>query len=118
MSMAERIYGGIIWTKHALERLGQRGLSQDLAYQAYRYADKSFPGKKQGTIEYQKRVQNSLITIITTFTENKEVLVLSCWIDPPLFGTQDYLKKENYKKYQKAGFWGKVLLTVRKQLGF
>lgn len=116
--MADRLYGGIIWTKHALERLGQRGLSQNLAYQAYKYPDKYFAGKKLGTTEYQKRVQNSLITLITSYTDDREVLVLSCWIDPPLYGTQDYYKKEEYKKYKKAGFWGKFWIGFKKQLGF
>jgi len=116
--MSERLYGGIVWTNHALERIDQRGLSQSLAYQAYRYPDSSYPGKKSGTTEYLKRIQNSTITVITTQSDKNETLVLSCWIDPPLFGTEDYHKKEQYKKYRKAGFWGKVFLTVRKQLGF
>lgn len=115
--MSDRKYGGIIWTNHALERLGQRGLSQELAWQAYKYADTSFPGKQSGTTEYQKRVQNSLITLILKKTEDNEWLVLSCWIDPPLFGTEDYRKKEQYKKYQQAGFLGKLWHTLRRQLG-
>ncbi len=116
--MANQYYGGIIWTNHALERLDQRGLSQELAWETFQRPDQKLAGKKQGTSEYQKRVNNSLITVIATQNEKNEWVVLSCWIDPPLFGTADYRKKEAYTKYRKAGFWGKVWYTVKKQLGW
>lgn len=111
-------YGGIIWTNHALERLGQRGLTQDLAWQTFNSPDCSIDGKKEGTIEYQKRFNHSLVTIIAKKNEKNEWVILSCWIDPPLPGTVDAKKKEEYRKYQKAGFWGKFFLTLKKQLGF
>jgi hypothetical protein len=111
-------YGNAIWTNHALERLGQRGLSQDLAWQAFRYPDQSFQGKNPGTTEYQKKFGKSLVTIIAKQNEKREWIILSCWIDPPLPGSIDIKKQEDWKKYKKAGFWGKFWLTVKKQLGF
>lgn len=116
--MADQSYGGIIWTNHVLERLGQRGLSQELAFGTFRHPDEQLVGKKYGTTEYHKRVNNSLITVIATQNEKKEWIVLSCWIDPPLYGTEDYRKKEAYTQYKKAGFWGKMWYTLKKQLGF
>lgn len=116
--MAAQYYGGIIWTNHALERLGQRGLSQDLAWQTYRYPDSSFKGKQSGTTEYRKRFEKSLITLIAKQNEKKEWIVLSCWIDPPLAGSIDAKKKDDYKKYQKSSGLIKILLTIKKQLGF
>ena len=112
-----KFFGNVIWTNHALERLGQRGLTQDLAYKSFRYADQSFPGKNKGTTEYQKRFGNSLVTIIATQNEKSEWLILSCWIDPPLPGSIDIKKNEYWKQYKKAGFWGKFWLTIKKQLG-
>lgn len=111
-------YGGLIWTNHALERLGQRGLTQEMAWQSFKNPDRSFSGKKIGTIEYQKRFNHSQVTIIAKKNEKNEWLILSCWIDPPLPGSIDAKKKEEYRKYQKAGFWGKFFLTCKKQLGF
>ncbi len=116
--MFDRKYGGIIWTNHALERLGQRGLSQELAWQAYRYPDTMRSGKERGTTEFQKKIGNSTITLIAKKNENNEWIVLSNWIDPPLPGTIDYFKKRQYKEYQKAGFWKKLWLIFRSQLGF
>jgi hypothetical protein len=116
MSQPERLYGSAIWTNHAMERLNQRGLSQNLAWQAFNKPDKSFAGKEHGTTESQKRFGESLVTIISKRNDKGEWLILSCWIDPPLPGTMDYYKKEDYKKYNKAGFWGKVFLTLKKQL--
>lgn len=116
--MPDQHYGGIIWTNHALERLDQRGLSQNLAWETFRHADRSFSGKKSGTTEYQRRVGNSLITVIATQNEKREWIVLSCWIDPPLAGSIDYYKKERYNEYKKAGFWGKIWISLKGQLGF
>jgi hypothetical protein len=115
--MASNHYGGIIWTNHALERLKQRGLSQELAWQAYKYPDRSFPGRELGTTEYQRRYDKSLVTLITKFTEKREVIVISAWVDPPMPGTVDAAKRDAYKKYQKASFWGKIWLTLKQQLG-
>src|SRR3989344_5960746 len=110
-------YGGAIWTNHALQRLGQRGLTQELAWKAFNSPHHSLPGKNPGTIEFQKRFNKSLITIIAKQNEKKEWIILSCWIDPPLPGSIDIKKKDEWQKYQKAGFWGKMFLTLRKQLG-
>ncbi|HVZ58303.1 MAG TPA: hypothetical protein VG935_00915, partial [Patescibacteria group bacterium] len=109
-------YKGAIWTNHALERLGQRGLSQDLAWQAFSHPDRELPGKNSGTMEYQRRFGPSLVTIIAKQNERREWIILSNWIDPPLPGTMDYYKKEEYKRYQKSGFWGKIFLSFKKQL--
>ncbi|RJQ24419.1 hypothetical protein C4577_07965 [Candidatus Parcubacteria bacterium] len=113
-----RYYKGAIWTNHALERLDQRGLTQDLAAQAFNRPDNSIQGKKPGTIEFQKRVGKSLITIISKKNEKNEWIILSCWIDPPLPGSIDILKQEQYKKYQKAGFWKRLFISFKNQLGF
>lgn len=111
-------YGGIIWTNHALERLTQRQFPQDMALQTFRLPDKQFPGKQQGSFEYQKHFGPSLVTVIATQNERHEWVILSCWIDPPLPGTMDSKKKDEYKKYQKASTWGKFWMTFKKQLLF
>jgi hypothetical protein len=113
----EQHYGGAIWTNHALERLGQRGLSQQLAWQAFNNPDHHEKGKNPGTTEFRKRVGNSTVTVIAKRNERNEWIILSNWIDPPLPGTHDFKKREEYLKYKKASLWGKVWYTLKKQLG-
>lgn len=111
----QRVYKGAIWTNHALQRLGQRGLTQELAASAFTNPDNVIPAKNGGT-EYQKRVKNSLVTVIAKKNEKGEWLILSNWIDPPLPGSIDIKKREDYNKYRKASLWGKIWLEIRNQL--
>lgn len=113
----QQYYGGLIWTNHAIERLSQRGLSQELAWTAFKNPDSTRLGSQQDATEYIKRVDTSRITLIAKQNEKREWIVLSCWIDPPLPGSIDAKKKERYLKYQKASFWGKFFLTLKNQLG-
>lgn len=110
-------YGGVIWTNHAIERMQQRKLEQDMALQAFQRPDRELPGKQHGTKEYQRRFGRSLVTIIAKQNEKSEWIVVSCWIDPPLYGTHDYVKKQKYNAkmdtYRKASFWGKVWLDLK-----
>lgn len=114
--MYQQHYGGAIWTNHALQRMGERLLPQDMAYQAFRSPDRSFPGKQPGTSQYQKQFGKSLVTIIATQNEKREWIILSCWIDPPLPGTIDSRKKDEYIKYRNATTWGKFLIVLKRQL--
>lgn len=116
--MTSRTYGNLIWTNHALERLEMRRLPQEIAWSAFKYPDKVVDGKVPGSREYQKKYRGSLITLIAKPNERREQIVLSCWIDPPLPGTQDARKKDEWRRYQKASWWMKWLLTFKRQLGF
>lgn len=115
-------YGGAIWTNHALERLLQRGLSQDMAFQAFSSPDRSFSGKQPGTTEFQRRFNQHLVTIIAKPNEKHEWIILSCWIDPPMIGTQDAIKQDAYRKFQKnyrtASGWHKMWLLFLKQVKY
>ena len=115
--MSANVYGGIIWTNHALERLRQRGLPQDLAWQAYRYPDEVRKDAEKSSTTYLKSHGNHLITVIIKENERREHIVVSTWIDPPMKGTEDYRKKQRYHAYRKASFWGKVWLAVKQQIG-
>ncbi len=113
-----RNFGGAIWTNHALERLDQRGMTQKMAYEAFQFPEKSLTGKQPGTVEYQRKFGNSLVTVIAKQNEKKEWLILSVWIDPPLAGSIDLAKKDWQKGYAKASFLRKFWLEVKKQLGY
>lgn len=110
-------YGGVIWTNHAQERLTNRGVSQAMAIETFKSPDNSIPGKNPGTFQYQKRIGTSTITLVTKQNQRKEWIILSGWIDPPIRGTQEFKNKQEWKKYQKSGFWGKVWYQLKLQLG-
>lgn len=109
-------YKGAIWTNHALERLGERGLTQEIASETFRHPNRRVTGKNPGTFEFQRKYNNSLVTVIAKPTEKREWLILSCWIDPPLYGTKDYQKKQDYLNYKRSGFWGKLWYILKRQM--
>lgn len=111
----KQYYGGAIWTNHALERLGKRGFTQKLALQAFQYPDEEHPGKSPGSYKFIKRVGESTITIIAKQNDQKEWIVLSCWIHPPLT-TWEHKRQQDYQNFKKAGFWGKLWYTLKKQI--
>lgn len=114
----KRTLGGLIWTDHAIERLHQRKLPQDIALLAFTAPDNQIPGKNPGSIELQKNYRNSLITLIVKKNERDEWIVISAWIDPPLPGTEDHRKQTYWKGMKRGGFWRRLWLTFKHQLGF
>ena len=110
-------YGGAIWTNHVLERMKQRGITQDLVLEAFQRPDNYFPGRQPGTTEYKKKMNSSIVTVIAKQNERSEWLLLSAWIDPPIPGTEDAKRREQWRKYKKASVWGKIWLEVLRQLG-
>lgn len=115
--MGSQYYGGAIWTNHALQRLNERGLSQEMASSTFNSPDKSLPGREKDTILSQKRYGTSLVSVISKQNEKREWLILSCWIDPPLAGSVDDKKRIGYKSYQKASPMQKIWITIKRQLG-
>jgi hypothetical protein len=111
----ENLYGGVIWTNHALKRLRDRGVSQSLAHTAFKNPDTT---QKDGdTTMFRKRIDNTLVCVVAKQNEKKEWVVLSAWMDPPASGSVDQRWKEERKRYNKASALGKFLLTIKSQLG-
>ena len=118
----------VVFTNHAIERMNQRGISGDWAWQSVKRPDMTSPGKERHTTEFTKNFNQHRVTTIAKKNDIGEWVVLSVWMDPPLHGTSDYYKREKYnkkmdrnrnleRKMEKASFWGKLWLTVRKQIG-
>lgn len=118
----------VVFTNHAIERLKQRGISGDWAFQTVKIPDQSLPGKEKHTTEFIKKFEAYTVTAVAKKNDVGEWVVLSVWMDPPLPGTKDYHNRQKYlssldkeKKYRvrlnKASFWGKLWLTFLKQLG-
>lgn len=111
-------YRDLIFTNHALQRIQERKMAMEAAWETFQKPDYIKDGKRSGTKEYQKRFNSVLVTLIAAQNEQMEWVVLSCWIDPPLPGTKDYTEKQRYHEYRKSGFWRRVWLTIKNQLGF
>lgn len=94
-----------------------RGLPQEQAFDAFINSNSYENGKEPGTIEYVKTKDNYKTTIIAKQNEKKEWIIISAWVDPPMPGSVDVQKQEAYKRYQKSSFWGKLLLTLKRQIG-
>ncbi|CAN5308168.1 hypothetical protein BH10PAT2_BH10PAT2_3550 [soil metagenome] len=70
-----------IFTKHSLERLKQRSISQDTAESVLQHPDHTVPGKKPGTIKFVRIMNGRNIQLIATYLEDqKKWLVVSAWV--------------------------------------
>lgn len=105
--MSKRFYENTIWTNHALERLADRRMSQHMVWKAFQYPDSSTK-LKDGATQCVKRFGIHTITVIAKQNEQFEWLIISCWMDPPLKGTQDDIKRRRYFKYQNADLFTKI----------
>lgn len=94
-----------------------RGLPQSQALDAFTRPDETLKGKNPGSTEYIKYKGSHKITVIAKPNEKREWIVISAWIDPPLPGSIDIKKRDQYRKYQKASPLGKLWLTLRSQIG-
>ena len=110
--------GNLVWTNHALERLAERQFSRTKALEAFIHPNEIKAGKQPGTEEYRKRMGNQTVTLIVATNDRGEKVVISCWINPPVYGTRDYYQKQKYREYQNASPLKKIWLIIKEQLGF
>ncbi len=102
-------YKGLIWTNHALQRLEERKIPQDWAWRAFKYPDSIRKGKKNGTAEHIKKYKDLNVTLIATKNDHKEWIIISCWVDPPLPGSIDIKKRQEYLRNKNASLGEKIL---------
>jgi hypothetical protein len=70
-----------IFTKHALERLQQRSISQSMAEAALRQPDQTMPGKKPGTVKFIRQINDRNVQLVATFLKDQQKwLVVSAWV--------------------------------------
>ncbi len=71
----------IIFSHHALERLGKRHIAKSDVERTISRPDKTFPGKKSGTVKFIRRIDQRNHQVIAKKLENsKDWLVLSVWV--------------------------------------
>jgi hypothetical protein len=74
----DKNYGGVVWTKHALERLKKRGLKQGDAWITWRKPDQSRYAKSKGAWIYYKSFGNQRIEVVAKKVR-KGWIILSVW---------------------------------------
>ena len=70
-----------IFTKHALQRLNERSISQDAAESVLRSPDRTEPGKKPDTVKFIRVVNGRNVQLVAThLPDQKKWLVVSAWV--------------------------------------
>lgn len=76
-----RDYQGFIFTKHALERLDSRSITQDMVVQVLRQPDETRPADKPGSTKFIKTVHDRLVHVVATYLSDQDKwLVISVWV--------------------------------------
>jgi hypothetical protein len=107
----------IIWTNHALGRINDRKISQNQITQTISSPDSKL-NNEDGSIEYVKEFGIQKIHAIIKKNTYGELIILSCWINPPNSGTSDFKNEKLRKEIKHAGSLKKMWLTLLNQLGF
>jgi hypothetical protein len=73
-----RSYKNLVFTKHALERLKDRTITQDAIYQTVLAPDQSF-AQKDNT-KFTRTIGGRLIHVVASSIENHQWLIVSVWV--------------------------------------
>ena len=107
----------IVWSRHARERITARKMSQQTLIRVLSAPDFAVSGKQPDTFEYGKKHGSKTTTVIIKPVEGNKYLILSCWIDPPEYGTSDWKDKQYYNAYHRSkSVWGKLWILLKQQL--
>lgn len=72
------VYKNLVFSKHALERLGDRWLTQDAIYQTILSPDKTFPSRDN--TKFIRTINNRRIHVVAAPIENHQWLIVSAWV--------------------------------------
>lgn len=72
-------YMGVIFTKHAINKLYNRNITQSKAWEVFTSFDGKKPGKTPGSIKFYKNYGEQRIEIIAKKNKEGQWIVLSCW---------------------------------------
>ncbi|MGE5041813.1 MAG: hypothetical protein ACM3IJ_02830 [Candidatus Levyibacteriota bacterium] len=113
--MEKNEYQGLIITNHCLERMKQRGVTYQKIWETHTYPDFQDVLRGEAT-ERKKKYGERTVSILFKRNHQNETIIISCWMEPPMPGSKDARQQEWYRRYKKAGFWGKIWLTAIKQI--
>lgn len=75
----DKNFGGVIWTKHALEKMRERGIKQSDAWFVWKRPDQSRFAKAKGGWIYYKTFKGVKYEVVATQNKNKEWIIISVW---------------------------------------
>jgi hypothetical protein len=94
--MYTKDYRGVIWTDHALSRLGDRKIKQSDAWVTFIRPDSSEYSKKKGVWVYNKTFDHMEIRVAAKKNNQGKWLIISVWATkkdrPQIFDLMKYLK--------------------------
>lgn len=106
----------IIFTNHAKKRLKDRKISQSQIYQTISSPDSKI-NNEDGSIEVTREYGNQKVHAVIKENKKGEIIILSCWINPPNLGSMDFKKKQYSKKLKKSSGIKKFWYTFLNQVG-
>ena len=107
----------IILTNHAKKRLNDRKISKNQILQTISSPDFKIYNS-DGSIELSKKYGNQKVYTVIKENEKKEYIILSCWINPPNYGSKDFKNKQFNKSLRKSSGIKKIWYTFLNQIGF
>lgn len=87
-------YLNAIFTKHAINRLYNRGITQSDAWYTFQHPDGSLPGKTPGSKKFFKNYGQQRIEVVAKQNEKGEWIILSCWSKMVGDGKPIFTRKE------------------------
>ena len=106
----------IIWTNHSKKRLNDRKISQKQITETLKSPDSKI-NNPDGSIELAREYGKQKVHVVIKENEKKELIILSCWINPPNYNSVDFKKKQHYKKMDKSSNLKKFWYTLLNQIG-
>jgi len=103
----------IIFTKHVKTKMQSRNMKGvDIENTVTKYDKKSMTKE---TVEFYKKIGSYEYKVIAK-ENSKDWIIISAWVNPPLPGSFDLVKKERYRKYLKANLIGKIWMQTKRSL--
>lgn len=72
-------YMGVIFTKHAINRLYNRNITQSKAWETFTNFDGKKPGKIPGSTKFYKNYGEQKIEVVAKKNKEGQWVILSCW---------------------------------------
>jgi len=106
--MMKARYMNAIFTKHAINRLYNRRITQSDAWYTFQHPDGSLPGKTPGSRKFYKNYGKQRIEVVAKKNEKGEWVILSCWSKyigdgKPIFRKETFLERFIKKGLDKIG---------------
>lgn len=73
-------YHNLIFSKHALERMGRRSISKEMVRRTLNNPNKTFPGHSEDSIKFIKNISGRNTHVIATLLPEKKWLIVSVWV--------------------------------------